>query len=783
LHTLIKYRKSYVLGAVFFLIICASKYRYEYFDDPFSVVLLGDNGELLGATTASDGQWRFAGAAPLPVHFTSSLLTFEDRNFYGHKGVYLPSIFRAAIQNSQHKKIIRGGSTISMQLARIIRKNPSRTWPEKFIEAILAWQIEQAHSKSEILSLYAHHAPYGGNVVGIEAAAWRYYGRPPDQLSWSAHATLAALPNAPSLIYPGKLQDRLRIKRDKILAHLHQSQQLSEQELEVAILEELPQRPHPLPQCAPHLLQYLKSTEPTSNRFASTIVPDLQKNGARILEQHMANHEPNLIYNCAALIVDVRTGEVKMYHGNNPQLGASHQGMVDIVHAPRSTGSILKPTLYAAMLQDGLLLPETLIDDIPLQISGFTPKNYYETYDGLVPASNALSRSLNIPSVVMLQQYGYPRYVDLLKRLGLQTIQKPADHYGLSIILGGAESTLWDLTKMYAGMGRTLQYAADTPREEPTDNYQRQSVLLATYSDKTTKFGPLNAASIWCTYQALMKVNRPDSELGWQMYDSAIPIAWKTGTSFGNRDAWAIGSTADYVIGVWVGNADGTGRPLLTGIQSAAPILFDLFKMVDQQSTFAWPKDGLQLLETCSQSGMRKGPHCPESQWQWCTEEGVRTEQCAYHQVLFLDPQTQFQVTSTCFPVQQMITTSYFRIPAVQAYYYKNKHPEYLPEPAFHPDCGDNQTQIGIIYPRPNATLYLPRGLDGKDIPLVMQATHQRTGQKIYWHLDDHYLATTQTIHQIEVLPSNGWHTLSVVDEQGLTSFVRFEVASQNNVH
>jgi penicillin-binding protein 1C len=295
LLTLIKYRKSYILGAVFFLIICVSKYRYEYFDDPYSIVLLGDNGELLGATTAADGQWRFAGAAPLPNHFITSLLSFEDRHFYGHQGVYLPSILRAAIQNSQHKKIVRGGSTISMQLARIIRKNPARTWLEKLIEAIIAWQIEQSHSKSEILSLYAHHAPYGGNVVGIEAAAWRYYGRPPDQLSWSAHATLAALPNAPALIYPGKSQDRLRLKRDKILAFLYQSHQLSEQELEVAMMEELPQRPHPLPQWAPHLLQYLKSTEPSSNRFASTIVTDMQKNGGRILEQHMANHEPNLI--------------------------------------------------------------------------------------------------------------------------------------------------------------------------------------------------------------------------------------------------------------------------------------------------------------------------------------------------------------------------------------------------------------------------------------------------------------------------------------------------------
>ena len=775
MHSLLKYRHSIW---VFFALLCllvGSKWRFQWFDDPYSHIVLSANQELLGASIASDGQWRFPSDGSTEHKYLACLIAFEDNAFLGHNGVYIPSIVRALHQNLTENRIVSGGSTITMQLARMARKNPPRTWWEKCIEMIIAWQIEQSYSKEEIVSMYAAHAPFGGNVVGLEAAAWRYYGRPSTQLSWAECATLAALPNAPSLIYPGKSQTKLIAKRNFILQKLTAQGVLSPQELEQSLTEVIPQKPSPLPQFAPHLLDYLIQKYPDQKRFQTTIDPDLQKNASRILSQHMVTHQANMIHNCAAMIVDVKTGQVLMYHGNTPGLRQQHQGMVDIIHAPRSTGSILKPILYAAMLQEGAILPETLIDDIPIQFNGFAPKNYFETYDGLVPASNALSRSLNIPAVVMLQQYGYPRFMHLLQRLGLHHINRPADDYGLSIILGGAESSLWDITRLYAGMGRVLHTNAQSPGSEPIDNYARQSVLPTAYSDELTVYRPLNAAAVWCTYQALMKVNRPDSELGWQGYDSAVPIAWKTGTSFGNRDAWAVGSTAEYVISVWIGNADGTGRPGLTGVQTAAPILFDLFKLLDHKEVLAMPQNELKLTEICAQSGMRKGENCIDSHWQWIPFAGLHTNACDYHKLLFIDPNTRLQVNSNCFPPHQMIAQTHFEVPPVQAYYYKSKHPDYLTAPPMHPLCAGESSLLGIIYPRRASTIYLSKGLNGQIVPIVFQATHQSPDQKLFWHLDNQYMGETHTIHQMEFMPTEGWHTIAILDEKGHRDEVQFE--------
>lgn len=757
-------------------IVVLSQWRFNWFHTPYSAIVAGNNDELLGATIASDGQWRFPVSDSIDSKYMICLMAFEDQNFIGHNGIYLPAMLRALQLNLQQQRIVSGGSTLSMQVARMARRNPARTWWEKIIETIMAWQMEQSYSKHEILTMYASQAPFGGNVVGVEAAAWRYYGRSPQQLSWSESATLAALPNAPALIYPGKSQQGLLAKRNFILQRLVDKGIITPQEHELALLEQLPQKPNTLPQLAPHLLHYLQAQFPEQGRYKTTIDPELQKNGARIIEQHMVAHQANRIANCAALIVEVETGQVLMYHGNTPHLGHRNEGMVDVVHAPRSTGSILKPVLYCAMLQEGLLLPETLVDDIPMQFDGFTPKNYFDTYDGMVPASNALSRSLNIPAVVMLQDFGYPRFTHLLTKLQLRDINKPADHYGLSLILGGAESNLWDLTKLYAGMARTLLTNANHPQQDLLSNYAMQFVLPTETSAALTDYPPLAASSIWCTFQALLQVNRPESEFGWQAYDSAHPIAWKTGTSFGNRDGWAIGTTQDYVIGVWVGNADGTGRPGLTGIQTAAPLLFDLFKLVQPKRTFAVPTEQLKLIETCPESGMRKGEYCSAGHWTWAPTAGLRTNLCSFHQPLFVDPASGLQVTGECFAAHQMEQRTQFVLSPIHAQYYKNKHPEYTAAPPFFPGCEMASPVVGILYPRPGAHVYITKGLNGQPVPIVFEATHHRPDHRLFWHLDDQYLGETRSIHQIESTPPPGQHRLVVVDELGQRAQVYFHV-------
>jgi penicillin-binding protein 1C len=440
------------------------------FQDSTSTVLTDLDGRLLGARIAADHQWRFPEIGEVPEKFADAITTFEDRWFFLHPGVNPVSLGRALSLNIRAGKIVSGGSTITMQVIRLARKNKPRTYPEKVKEILMAFRLETSHTKGEILALYASHAPFGGNVVGLEAASWRYFGVSPSRLTWAQAATLAILPNCPGLIYPGRNPGQLLRKRDRLLEMMRDRGIIDQETCELAKLEPLPGKPFILPASAPHLLDRCISAGYMGKKIRSTVVYGLQEDVMEIIGRHSVYLSANRIYNVAAVVLDVNSGQTLAYAGNLPGIGGdAHANAVDIIISPRSTGSLLKPLLYAAMLDDGSILPTTLVPDIPTQIGGFIPENYNLTYDGAVPAKNALARSLNIPAVKMLQSYDYSRFYGLLRFLGMTTLRKPADHYGLSLILGGAEATLWDVASIYASMARKLNQYAPSPsfRDEP----------------------------------------------------------------------------------------------------------------------------------------------------------------------------------------------------------------------------------------------------------------------------------------------------------------------------
>lgn len=755
------------LTAFVFFLLCLP---YHLFNKPHSTILHSNDGGLLSAIIAEDEQWRFPYNDSVPEKFKAALLTFEDKHFYDHSGIYLPSILRALKQNITHQKVESGASTISMQVIRMSRDNPERTIGEKLSEMIGALRLEWRYNKDEILALYASNAPFGGNVVGLDAASWRYYGRSANKLSWAEAATLAVLPNAPSLIFPGKNQERLREKRNRLLELLFVAGYLGKAELDLSFLEPLPQKPFPLPQTSPHLLSTLVKQNGKGNLYDTTLDPNWQNQCNDIVRQHISHLESNLVHNAAVLVVEVRTGNTLVYIGNSSDEKNRYGNMVDCIQAPRSTGSILKPFLYAAMLKDGLILPSTLMADVPIQFDGFSPQNYSESFDGAVPASLALSRSLNIPAVVMLRDYGYPRFYHLLKNLGFSHFTQPADHYGLSLILGGGEASLWDITHAYAGMSRTLQVFHDTNGKYFDDTYSKQNILMNTQqtSNHEELFPIYDAGSIWCTYRALLEVNRPETELGWEAYSSYTPIAWKTGTSFGNRDAWAVGTTPEYVVGVWVGNADGQGRPELTGVSAAAPLLFDIFSTIRHRTWFKPPFDDLEKITVCHESGMRNGPNCEHVDTMLVQHSGMRTAACAYHQKIFTDIASLERLSTDCATIDQMTSRSWFVLPPVQEYYYKTKHPEYMDLPPLRAGCGDdNNAVIGLIYPKGDARVFIPKNLSGNFEKIVLKATHRSPNAKLFWHLDGAFLGETKTIHELEIHPIPGKHSLTIVDEQG----------------
>ena len=782
LRRIVKYR-YYLLG----LLLLSVGYYYclpkVLFDDPYATLLNADNGKLLSARIADDGQWRFPLSTEVPYKFEKALITFEDKNFRGHPGVDVLALGRAIKQNLSEGRVVSGGSTLSMQVIRLHRKGRSRSIFEKLVEIVLATRLELRYSKDEILNLYASHAPFGGNTVGLEAAAWRYFGRDASQLSWAEAALLAVLPNQPSLLFPGKNNDRLKAKRDRLLDRMHAEGYMDATSLLLAKDEPLPERPRPLPMKASHLLNRGIAEGKGQQKINSTLDYHLQRRVSRILQSHHALLRTDEIHNAAALVLDVRTGTVKAYAGNVINAGKEHSQSVDIIKAPRSTGSLLKPLLYAAALDDGLILPESLLPDVPMFFGSFTPENYSKTFDGAVAANTALSRSLNVPAVHLLKEYGYPRFHDKLKALGMGTLSQHADHYGLSLILGGSEGTLWDLANIYAGMARTLNDFYPTSGNpyssalyKPAQFVQNVNEAEAAHNEDKKHLG---AAAIWFAFEAMLELYRPDEDAAWKMYSSSRKIAWKTGTSFGYRDGWAIGLTPDHVVAVWVGNADGEGRPGLTGIKAAAPIMFDIFDLLPASDWFMPPTREMAQAPVDQQSGFLASQFSSQIDTVLIPKAGLRTPVSPFNQRIHLDASGQFRVNGNCEPVSQLLARDWFVLPPKQAYYYKKKHPTYRDLPPMRSDCFNqlNRLQVmDMIYPEPGASVYLPTELDSTLGEVVFEVAHRNLYSQLYWHLNDQYIGTTQGKHQMSLQPEGGDHTITVTDNEGNSLKRQFKV-------
>lgn len=750
------------------------------FNVPYSTALYDKDKILLNAIVADDGQWRFPQQDSVPYKFEQAILAFEDQYFYKHPGVNPVSISRALIQNIKKGKVISGGSTISMQVIRLSRNKRSRTIKEKIIEIILATRLELGYSKKNILTMYAAHAPFGSNIVGIEAAAWRFFGTSPDKLSWAEAATLAVLPNAPGLIYPGKNQQRLLIKRNTLLQKLNRLKIIDDETYLLATKEPLPVKPHAIPMLAPHLLAKSVIDGLKGTAIESTIDMNLQTRVNEIIEKHHLRLSENQIHNAAALVIDVSSGSAIAYVGNTTSKNRNYGNDVDIIQSPRSTGSILKPFLFAAMLNDGELLSNTLVPDIPTSISGYAPQNFNLTYDGMVPARKALSRSLNIPAVKMLQNYGVERFRYVLKKMGMTTIKYSANHYGLSLILGGAEGTLWDIAGMYAGMARTLKNYEENNHayidNEYHPNRYTQNRNLNT-KKHFVKSGMFDVGSIALTFEAMLEVNRPDIDASWKLYSSSTKVAWKTGTSFGFRDGWAIGITPTNVVAVWVGNASGEGRPGLTGIGTAAPILFEIIGLLETSTWFKTPKDDMVLADICTLSGHRAGTNCDTKQKEWIQKAGTKTTPCTYHQLIHLDMQGKYRVNSDCEDVSKMLHKTWFVIPPAEEYYYQNKNPLYKKLPELRSDCKNNREKtMDFIYPKEMGNMYIPTELDGKLGKVVFEVAHRKNNAVIYWSLDNNFIGTTTHIHQMGIAPSAGLHVLTLVDDEGQTISEKFTI-------
>jgi penicillin-binding protein 1C len=607
------------------------------FPQNYSRVLFDREGELLGAVLARDEQWRFPPGGIIPEKYRLALLEFEDKRFFSHPGVDFLALARALQDNLSRGEIVSGASTVTMQVIRLSRKNPPRTIGEKLLEVLLALRLELTNSKDSILEYYAAHAPFGGNVVGLEAACWRFFGRPPQQLTWAESALLAVLPNSPGLFHVSRGREELQNKRNTLLNRLFEKGHMDQFTLELSLLEPLPEEPQPLPFFVPHLLFSRQITGPGhSGRLETTLDGSLQRQMLTVAQKHYKRNAQNEVENLGILVVHVPSRSVAAYVGNS-WFGGELQGdnaFVDVVQAPRSTGSLLKPLLYMSMLSEGSLLPTHLLADVPTRMGTFIPENHTRNYLGAVRAKEALTRSLNVPFARLLRDYGLGKFYFRLKDWGMRSLFRPVELYGITLILGGAEGSLWDLTSIYSSLAEQLNRATGVDPNTETQvrgNFFRPTLLqdneAVSWSSSTVDPGAL-----YLTMEDLLDVYRPDEEGAWREFLSTREVAWKTGTSFGLRDAWSIGVTPEYVVGVWVGNADGQGRPELSGSKAAAPLLFDTLNVLPDTSWFDRPYLDLVRVEVCKDSGYLPGPNCEETISILAPPRGSESLVCPYHQ-------------------------------------------------------------------------------------------------------------------------------------------------------
>ncbi|MFS8037069.1 penicillin-binding protein 1C [Xanthobacter sp. AM11] len=527
---------------------------------PVSVEVLDRDGRLLRPFALSDGRWRLAaGAADVDPRLLAMILAYEDRRFEGHSGVDPLALLRAVGQAARSGRVISGGSTLTMQVARLTTPPRARTLGAKLDQMRRAVQLEARLTKAEILGLYLTLAPYGGNVEGVRAAALTYFGKEPRRLTLAEAALLVALPQSPEARRPDRNAARARAARDRVLDRLAAQGLLSADEVRVAKAEPVPALRRPLPQLAPHLTGEMAAARPALVRHGLTLDGALQERLEDLLRERTRALGRGL--SAAMVVLDNDSSQVRAYVGSADFTDRARAGEVDLARAVRSPGSTLKPFIYALAFEDGIAHPETLIEDRPARFGAWRPENFDRTFQGTLSVRKALQLSLNVPAVRLLEAVGPQRLASRLQQAGARLELPPGAAPALPMGLGGVGIRLIDLTMLYAALARGGEAQAPV--------FRREDAMLA----PPRRARLVEAVAAWYVGQSLLGTPAPENALGGR-------IAFKTGTSYGYRDSWAVGFDGRRTVGVWVGRPDGQAVADLTGRAAAAPLLFDAFARI-----------------------------------------------------------------------------------------------------------------------------------------------------------------------------------------------------------
>jgi penicillin-binding protein 1C len=746
------------------------------FSNDYSTVIRDRNGAMLRAFLNSEEQLIFPPRADvkIPEKLLQAVIKYEDKRFYSHPGIDFLALSRATFQYLRDTRVVSGASTISMQVCRMMGQRP-RHLGSKIIEMQQALKLELNYSKEEILRAYLNHAPYGGNIRGYRAASWRYFGKEAQSLTWAEAAMLAVLPNAPGLASPMRGQERLRRKRDALLHRLHAMGHLDSTDLKLASSEKIPQTLQQLPCHAPHATRLLEKLTGFKGREKRVSIDlNLQRRVQATCRQHNRQLSGRGINALAAIIINNQNSAINAYVGSPDIRNKVAEGAVDGVLASRSSGSILKPFLFALSIDAGLITPLTLIHDVPTYYGSFAPTNYDHEFRGVVRARQALIRSLNVPAVRLLNSFGLHSFYAFLQDAGVSTLFRTPQAYGLSLILGGAEVSLLEMAGLYSGLA--------------TGQFNRQPHFFVASQDlpKPSQRWLLSDRARWQVLQILSDVSRPGAEAYWQNYSGAIPIAWKTGTSYSFRDAWAIGVTAQWTVAVWCGNFDGTENPEIIGTTAAGPLLFALFSQLpleQRTAVFPEPESDQREVFICRESGLTAGLNCQHRLAYKVPLLAPALPVCSYHQSRYVDKYTGFAVCSYCWDRETTDRHSYMVFTPLTDYYMRRNNIAVATVPGHNPECPMQADAdiLTIVYPRAGSRLWVPRDIDSSWQKIQFRAAHKQRHSTLHWFLNHELVGTTQDKHKLALNIASGTHRLAIVDERGRRAEISFSAFRRMN--
>lgn len=730
----------------------------------YATLITDKNGEVINAFLTRDQKWRMKTEldeiSPL---LRKTIIAKEDKYFYVHPGVNPVAVLRAAFKNLVRMKRTSGASTITMQVARALEPR-KRNIGSKLVEMFRAFQLEWKYSKDEILQLYLNLVPYGGNIEGVKAASLLYFNKNPDHLSLAEITALSIIPNRPSSLVVGKNNDLIILERNRWLKKFAADKVFTEKEIEDALAEPLTAIRNTVPHFAPHLS--LKLAKQGDHQYKTHLDLNTQLKTEKLVEDYVRSQRLRNINNAAVVIIDNKTHKVISYVGSAGFADTTDGGQVNGAAAIRQPGSTLKPLLYALCIDEGLMTPKMVINDVAVSYEGYAPENYDQKFNGYVTMEYALEHSLNIPAVKGLRLLGKDKLVQKLSSCNFKQIQKDRNKLGLSMILGGCGTTLEELTGLFSAFANDGVYISPSYSEK--DSLQKKLTLVSPEAN-------------FMINEILSKVNRPDFPLNWQATERMPKIAWKTGTSYGRRDAWSIGYNKNYTVGVWVGNFSGIGVPDLSGATTATPLLFKIFNTIDYDSDKEWfsQPEGCETRIVCSETGLLPADHCTNKVLDYFIPLISSTTACNNMQEILLSADEKISYCKNCAPASGY-KKKLFKITEqeMQAWFEENKI-AYTKVPPHNPDCETifKGNAPGITSPTNGSEYFISK--KNKE-PLQLTCRTATDVSRVYWYINNKFYKSCAPGEKQFFVPEEGPVKISCTDDKGRNRDIKIMVKYVN---